>query len=377
MLYFDHAATTYTLPEVSRKMQKFSEESFGNPSSLHGFGMNAKLGMDRARTSLSDFLGCDPREIIFTSGGTESNNLIIKGVAEKNNYKGHIITSSIEHHSVTHSLEYLETKGIKVTYLPVDKYGMVELKDLQNAIQDDTILISIMYANNEIGTIQPIKKIAELASKNKIPFHTDAVQAMGSLPCNVNNLGVDALSCSAHKFYGPKGVGLLYLKRTLKITPQIHGGAQQRHMRAGTDNVPGIVGLTEALQIALTNQESENKRLCDMRDYIIKEIQNNISGAYLSGHPEKRLVNNVHFCFKNIENGALIMRLNNQGIAVASGSACTAGQAAISHVVQAINCAHDISKGALRISLGKYNTDKDIQILLRVLKEEISILRNM
>jgi len=371
MLYFDHAATTYMIPEVLEVYEKFAVDVFGNPSSSHIVGMKPKRSIDEAKEIVSGILNCDSEDLIFTSGGTESNNLVLKGIAEKNNFKGHIVTTAIEHHSVLHTCQYLEQRGLEVTYLEVDKDGKVDLASVKNALRDDTILVSIMYANNEIGTIQPISDISNLLKEKNIPFHTDAVQAGGALDCDVEKLGVDFLSLSAHKFYGPKGIGVLFIKDKSLIVTQIHGGAQQYGMRAGTYNVSGIMAFSEALRIAYKNLEKENERLISLRQFFLDIIMTRIPGIILSGHPDDRLPNNIHICFKNIDSNSLLLRLSNNGISVATGSACTSGNSESSHVIKALGLDECFQKGALRITLGKRNTKKDVEKLIDLLEQEI------
>lgn len=374
MLYFDHAATTYPLPAISKKYQEINKDVFGNASSLHSFGRKAKRKITIAQEMIADHLYCSPEEVYFTSGGTESNNLAIKGVCENHGFKGHIITSEIEHHCVLNSFQYVQNLGMEVTFLSVDKFGQTNLKDFKNAIKKDTVLVSIMYANNEIGTIQPISKMSEITKENNILLHTDAVQAGGSLDCSVQKLGVDLLTLSGHKFYGPKGVGILYKKNGLKLPSQMHGGEQQNHLRAGTYNTPGIVATAYAFDLAQKNKENENKRLMKMRDMLIKQISKECN-AKIVGHPTQRLVNNINVAFRNIDSNTLMMRLDNQGVAVSTGSACTSGNSDISHVIKALNLPTEYSKGVIRISLGKKNSMNDCRQLIKILKQEINAMR--
>lgn len=377
-IYLDHAATTYTKPEVLEEMLPYFTKAYGNPSSVHSFGREARRALDKARKRTAEALKADPVEIYFTSGGSEADNWAIKGVALANKNKGdHIITTSIEHPAVLDTCRYLEKEGFKVTYLPVDQYGMVSVKDVEKAITDKTILISVMMANNEIGTIQPIKEIGQIAKEHKVYFHTDAVQAIGSIPIDVNDLNVDLLSLSAHKFYGPNGVGALYIRKGVKIGPYIHGGAQERNKRAGTENLAGIIGLGKAIELAVKNMEKNNKKLIGMRDRLIKEIMSKVEYTRLNGHPEKRLPGNVNLSFEFIEGEALLLSLDLKGIAGSSGSACTSGSLDPSHVLLAIGLSHEIAHGSLRLTLGDDNTDQEIDYVIEVLPEIVNRLREM
>lgn len=377
-IYLDHAATTYTKPEVLEEMLPYFTKAYGNPSSVHSFGREARRALDKARKRTAEALKADPVEIYFTSGGSEADNWAIKGVALANKNKGdHIITTSIEHPAVLDTCRYLEKEGFKVTYLPVDQYGMVSVKDVEKAITDKTILISVMMANNEIGTIQPIKEIGQIAKEHKVYFHTDAVQAIGSIPIDVNDLNVDLLSLSAHKFYGPNGVGALYIRKGVKIGPYIHGGAQERNRRAGTENLAGIIGLGKAIELAVENMEKNNKKLIGMRDRLIKEIMSKVEYTRLNGHPEKRLPGNVNLSFEFIEGEALLLSLDLKGIAGSSGSACTSGSLDPSHVLLAIGLSHEIAHGSLRLTLGDDNTDQEIDYVIEVLPEIVNRLREM
>ncbi|HOB20090.1 MAG TPA: cysteine desulfurase NifS [Candidatus Atribacteria bacterium] len=377
-VYMDHAATTYTKPEVLEEMLPYFTEVFGNPSSVHGFGRQARRALDHARERTAKALNAQPSEIFFTAGGSESDNWAIKGTALANRDKGnHIITTSIEHHAVFDTCKFLEKNGFEVTYLPVDEYGMVSVEKLKEAITDRTILISVMFANNEIGTIQPIEEIGRIARERKIYFHTDAVQAVGNIPIDVEKLNIDMLSLSAHKFYGPKGVGALYIKRGVKILPYIHGGAQERNRRAGTENLPGIVGLGKAIELAVENMAAHNERLTAMRDRLIREILSRVEYSRLNGHPTKRLPGNVNFSFEFIEGEALLLSLDLKGIAGSSGSACTSGSLDPSHVLLAIGLPHEIAHGSLRLTLGDGNTDDDVDYVIEVLPEIVARLREM
>lgn len=377
-VYMDHAATTYTKPEVLEEMLPYFTEIFGNPSSVHGFGRQARRALDHARERTAKALNAQPSEIFFTAGGSESDNWAIKGTALANRDKGnHIVTTAIEHHAVFDTCKFLEKNGFEVTYLPVDEYGMVAVDQLKEAITDRTILISVMFANNEIGTIQPIEEIGRIARERKIYFHTDAVQAVGNVPIDVEKLNIDMLSLSAHKFYGPKGVGALYIKRGVKILPYIHGGAQERNRRAGTENLPGIVGLGKAIELAVENMADHNARLTSMRDRLIREILSRVEYSRLNGHPTKRLPGNANFSFEFIEGEALLLSLDLKGIAGSSGSACTSGSLDPSHVLLAIGLPHEIAHGSLRLTLGDDNTDEDIDYVIEVLPEIVTRLREM
>jgi cysteine desulfurase len=359
-IYMDHAATTPVKPEVVSAMEPYFTEYFGNPSSIHYAGQKAARAINEVRENVAELIGADiDREIIFTSGGTEANNLAIKGIAMALKDKGkHIITSKVEHHAVLETCEFLEDDlGFDVTYLPVDANGMVDPLEIKNAITDGTILISIMMANNEIGTIEPIKRIGEIAQKNNVYFHTDGVQAVGHIPVDVNKLNVDLLSLSAHKFNGPKGVGALYVRKGVKLTPQMSGGAQERNRRASTENVSGIVGLGKAAELAGKRMSEERNRLTELRDKLISGIEDNIDEIVLNGpRGEERLPNNVSFCFRHIEGESILLNLDMNGIAASSGSACTSGSLDPSHVLLSLGLSHEIAHGSLRLSLGINNT---------------------
>ena len=381
-VYLDHAATTPVHPKAVEAMLPYFTEKFGNASTIYKAGQEARKGLDEARDSIASILGCRPAEVVFTSGGTESDNAAIKGAAFALRDKGnHIITSSIEHHAVLHSCQYLEKFGFHVTYLPVDRYGVVDLAALDKAITDKTVLVTVMMANNEVGTVEPIAEIAKvIKSKGRgkdIVFHTDAVQCAGALDLDVSKLGVDMLSLSGHKFYGPKGVGILYLKRNVPFLPQASGGSQERNRRAGTENVAGIVGMAAALKIATGNMAANNRSCKELRDYLIEGIQKKIDHAHLTGHPTERLPNNVNFCFEFVEGEAILLNLDVAGIAASSGSACTSGSAEPSHVLKGMGVAAEISHGAIRFTLGAENTREDIDYVLSVLPVTIAKLRAM
>jgi cysteine desulfurase len=380
-IYMDHAATTPVKPEVVSAMEPYFTEYFGNPSSIHYAGQKAARAINEVRENVAELIGADnDREIIFTSGGTEANNLAIKGIAMALKDKGkHIITSKVEHHAVLETCEFLEDDlGFDVTYLPVDANGMVDPLEIKNAITDGTILISIMMANNEIGTIEPIKRIGEIAQKNNVYFHTDGVQAVGHIPVDVNKLNVDLLSLSAHKFNGPKGVGALYVRKGVKLTPQMSGGAQERNRRASTENVSGIVGLGKAAELAGKRMSEERNRLTELRDKLISGIEDNIDEIVLNGpRGEERLPNNVSFCFRHIEGESILLNLDMNGIAASSGSACTSGSLDPSHVLLSLGLSHEIAHGSLRLSLGINNTEEEVDYILEVLPNIIQKLRKM
>lgn len=377
-IYLDYAATTPTDPEVLKAMEPYFFEKFGNPSSIHGFGQEAKKAIESSRKILAEFIGAKPEEIVFTSGGTESNNFAVKGVAYANEKKGnHIITSAIEHHAVSEPCKFLEKHGFKVTYIGVDKNGIVNPEDIRKSITDKTILISIMHANNEIGSIQPIKEIGKIAREKEILFHTDAVQAVGHIPVNVNDLEVDLLSLSAHKFYGPKGVGALYIRKGTKIEKFFHGGDQESKRRGSTHNTPGIVGLGRAIEICSTRMSVEIEQQKKMRDKIINELKNKIPEIQLNGHPTQRLPNNVNYSIKYIEGESILLNLDMMGIACSTGSACTSSSLEPSHVLLATGLSHDLAHGSLRITLGRWTTEQDVDYLLENLPGVIDKLRKM
>lgn len=377
-VYFDHSATTPVDPEVAKLMMEYMVDKFGNPSSIHGFGREARKAVDEAREKVAALIGATSNEIFFTSGGTESDNLALKGVAYANKKKGnHIITSSIEHHAILHTCEYLEKQGFTVTYLPVDEHGMVRIDDVKNAITDKTILISVMFANNEVGTIQPIKEIGQLAREKGIYFHTDAVQATGNYPIDVTELNIDLLTMSGHKFYGPKGIGALYIRRGVRVEEIQHGGAHERNMRAGTENVPGIVGLGKAAEIAKNEMEQRIAHVKTLRDKIIEQVTQKIPHVKLNGHPTMRMPGSVNFSFHFVEGESLLLNLDLKGIGASSGSACTSGSLDPSHVLLAMGLTHEVAHGSLRLTLGRGNTDADVDYLLEVLPEIIERLRSM
>lgn len=377
-VYLDNAATTPVKKQVLDEMLPFFTEKYGNPSSIYRLGQETRNAIDEVREKIAKVINAKPRDIYFTAGGSEADNWAIKGVAYANRDKGnHIITSKIEHHAVLHTCEYLGKNGFEVTYLDVDENGVVDIEQLKNSITDKTILISIMFANNEIGTIQPIAEIGKIASENKIYFHTDAVQAMGNINIDVEELNIDLLSMSAHKIYGPKGVGALYIKQGVKIHPYMHGGAQERNRRAGTENIPGIIGFGKAIELAYETLDEHNERLTKLRDKLIKDIKDNISYVRLNGHPEKRLPGNVNFSFEFIEGESLLLSLDMLGISASSGSACTSGSLDPSHVLLAIGLPHEIAHGSLRLTLGDFNTEEDVDYVVENLVKIVDRLRQM
>lgn len=376
-IYMDNSATTPVRKEVVEEMLPYMTENFGNPSSIYEIGKISKHAIDKARKKVADALGSEENEIYFTSGGTESDNWAIKGIAFANRSKGkHIITSSIEHHAVLHTCAWLEGQGFEVTYLPVDKYGIVSPEEVKKAIRDDTILISIMLANNEIGTIQPVEEIGKIAKESRIYFHTDAVQAIGHVPIDVNKMNIDLLSLSGHKFEGPKGCGALYIQKGTKIDTFLHGGAQERKRRAGTENVPAIVGLGKAIELATAEIEESNKTLLELRGRLVKGLLK-IPKAHLNGHPTKRLANNVNITFEYIEGESLLLLLNAKGIFASTGSACNSFSLEPSHVLTACGVPHEIVHGSLRLSLGRMNSEQDVDRVLEAVPEIVQKLRNM
>jgi cysteine desulfurase len=375
-IYLDYAATTPVHPEVIKAMLPYFSDAFGNPSSLYSYGLEARQAIEAARNKVAESIGAKNEEIVFTGGGSEADNSAIKGVADANGRMGnHIITSVIEHHAVLVTFKFLEKRGFKVTYLPVDKYGLVDPESVRKAITDKTILISIMHANNEIGTIQPIGEIGKIARKAKIYFHTDAVQTVGHIPVNVNELKVDMLSFSAHKLYGPKGVGVLYIRKGTKVTSLIHGGEQEQGRRAGTENVPGIVGLGKAIELAGLDIANETARLITLRNVLIKGILEKIEHSRLNGHPEQRLPNNVNVSVDFIEGESTCLNLDLEGICISTGSACSSSDAEPSHVLLAIGLSHEQARSSLRFTMGRLTTAEDIERVLEVLPRTVARLR--
>lgn len=377
-IYVDHSATTPMKREVLESMLPYFTEHFGNASSIYAEGREAKKAVNLAREKVAKAIGADVKEIYFTGSGSEADNWAIRGVAHANRAKGnHIITSAVEHHAVLHTCKDLEKEGFEVTYLPVDKYGMVSPEDVKNAITDKTILITIMTANNEIGTIMPVAEIGAIAKKAKIPFHTDAVQAIGMLDIDVNKMNIDLLSLTGHKFYGPKGSGALFVRNGIKIAPFITGGAQERNKRAGTENVPAIVGLGTAIELATKDIAAHTEKLSAMRDRFIKRVLDEIPYTRLNGHPTMRMASNVNISFEFIEGESLLLMLDMQGISASSGSACTSGSLDPSHVLLAIGLKHEVAHGSLRVTFGDDNTPEDVDTIVDALVKIVSRLREM
>ena len=378
LIYLDHAATTAVHSDVLKEMLPYFTDKFGNPSSVYGFAANNKNKLTEARETIAGALGAKPEEIYFTAGGSESDNWALKCTAEAYGiHGGHIITTKIEHHAILHTCKYLENRGYDVTYLDVDENGLIDLNTLEAAIRPDTFLISIMFANNEIGTIEPVKEIGEIAHRHGILFHTDAVQAYGQIPIRVDEMNIDMLSASGHKFNGPKGIGFLYIKKGLKLKSFIHGGQQERGRRAGTENVPGIVGIAKACEIAMTEMEERMKKETELRDYLIERILKEIPYTRLNGHSRKRLPNNVNISFQFVEGESILIMLDMAGICASSGSACTSGSVDPSHVLLAIGLPHEIAHGSLRLTLGYENTKEEMDTVVDNLKRIITNLRNM
>jgi cysteine desulfurase len=373
-VYMDHSATTAVDPTVTEAMLPYFSEKYGNPSSLYTIGRQARKAIEESRQKVADLIGAKKEEIIFTGSGTESDNLAIKGIALRNRKKGdHIITSSIEHHAVLYTCKYLEKNGFRVTYLPVNKEGIVNPEDVEKAINPQTILITVMHANNEIGTIQPIEEIGRIAIEKNIPFHTDAVQTAGKIPVNVDALGVSLLTISAHKIYGPKGVGALYLRKGTSVEPQLHGGGHERNIRSSTENVPGIVGFGKACELACERLPDEEK-IAGLRDSLIKGVLE-IKDSYLNGHPTKRLPGNANFRFSYIEGESMILNLDMKGVAASTGSACSSTSLEPSHVLMAIGLKAEDAHGSLRLTLGRGNTPGDVDYVISVLPDIVNKLR--
>ncbi|MGD0780348.1 MAG: cysteine desulfurase NifS [Dehalococcoidales bacterium] len=377
-IYLDYAATTPVHSDVLQAMLPYFTDAFGNPSSIHSFGQEAREAIEKARANVAGLIGASDEEIVFTSGGTEADNFALQGVCYANESKGnHIITTAIEHHAVLETCKFLEKSGFKVTYLPVDKYGIVDPADVKKAITPKTILISVMHANNEIGTIQPVAEIGKIAHEAGVYFHTDAVQTVGHIPVDVNELGVDLLSISAHKLYGPKGVGALYIRKGTKISAFIHGGGQEKGRRSGTENTPGIVGFGAAAAIARREMDEEAMRLTGLRDKFIAGLQQHIDHITLNGHPIKRLPNNVNISVSFIEGESMLLNLDMQGIAASTGSACSSGSLEPSHVLLATGCSHEQAHGSLRFTLGKWTTEDEIEQVITALTSIVANLRAM
>lgn len=378
MIYLDNSATTPLNEEVLKEMEPYFCEYFGNPSTLYSLGQKSKEALEEARKRVADAINAKPEEIIFTSGGSESDNLAIKGIAFKNQDKGkHIITSEIEHPAVKETLVFLESIGFEVTYLPVYGDGIIKIEDLKKSIRDDTILITVMHANNEIGTIQPIAEIGKIAKEKGIIFHTDAVQTFGKIPVDVEELGVDLLSLSSHKIYGPKGVGALYIRKNTRLVPQIHGGGQERGLRSGTENIPGIVGFGKAAEMASENQKKDYDYLIQIRDGIIDKVLEEIPASYLNGDREKRLPNIVNFRFSAIEGESLILLLDAKGINSSTGSACSSKNLKASPILKALGLEDVDVHGSLRLSLGLENSIEDVDVVVEAIKESVETLRKM
>lgn len=377
-VYMDYAATTFVKPEVLDAMLPYFTEKFGNPSSFYEVSRITSKAIDEARAKVAKALNCEPSEIYFTGGGSEADNWAIKGIASAHKNKGnHIITTKIEHHAVLHTCEYLEKLGFEITYLDVDSEGFINLEDLKNAITDKTILVSIMFANNEIGTIQPIKEIGQICKERGVYFHTDAVQAVGNVPIDVKNMNIDMLSLAGHKIYGPKGIGVLYIRKGIRIHNLIHGGGQERGRRAGTENIAGIIGISKAIELATENLPEHMAKLTKLRDKLIDGLLK-IPYSRLNGpRGDKRLPGNANICFKYIEGESILLSLDFEGVAASSGSACTSGSLDPSHVLLAIGLPHEIAHGSLRLTMGDYTTEEDVDYVLEVLPPIIQRLRNM
>ena len=377
-VYLDYAATTPTRPEVMQAMAPYFTEAFGNPSSIYSYGQEAKGAVEQARTRVASLIGARDEEIVFTSGGTEADNAALQGVVLANESKGnHIITSSIEHHAVLETCQFLEKRGLKITYLKVDKYGLVDPDDVRKAITNKTILISVMHANNEVGTIEPISEIGKVAKEAGVYFHTDAVQTTGHIPVDVNELGVDLLSISAHKLYGPKGIGALYIRKGTRLTPFMHGGGQERQRRAGTENVPSIVGIGRAAELARKELDEEAERLTNLRNRLIRGLPELIDHIHLNGHPTKRLPNNVSISVDYVEGESMLLNLDLEGICVSTGSACSSGSLEPSHVLLACGLLHEQAHGSLRFTLGKWTEEGDVDRVLNALPGIVTKLRAM
>lgn len=378
MIYLDNAATTKTAPEVVDAMLPYFSEYYGNASTIYSLGAESKKAMDHACQTIADSLGAKPEEIYFTAGGSESDNWALKATAEAYASKGkHIITTKIEHHAILHTCEYLEKRGFEITYLNVDRDGLISLDELKAAIRPDTILISVMFANNEIGTIEPIAEIGEIAKEHGVLFHTDAVQAYAQVPIHVDEMHIDMLSASGHKLNGPKGIGFLYIRKGAKIRSFVHGGAQERSRRAGTENIPGIVGLGAAVERAMRIMDSKTRKEIELRDYLIGRLENEIPHCWLNGHRTKRLPNNINFSFLFIEGESMLIMLDMKGICASSGSACTSGSLDPSHVLLAIGLKHEEAHGSLRLTLSEDSTKEEMDIVAEEVKKIVQRLRDM
>lgn len=377
-VYFDHSATTPVDPKVVEAMLPFLSEKFGNPSSIHSFGREVKVALEEAREMVAEFCHTRAADIYFTSGGTESDNMAIKGIAYELKTKGkHIITSQVEHHAVLHTCEFLEKEGFEITYLRPDKYGMIHPESVAEAIRKDTILISIMHANNEVGTISPLEQIGSIARNSGVLFHTDVVQTFGKIPLDLSELPVDLMSASAHKIYGPKGVGLLYIRKGVKLIPMAHGGGHERNRRPGTENIPGIIGLAKAVELRKDRMKDENEFVKGLRDLFYEKITKAIPRLILNGHPDERLAGHLNLSFVGIEGEALLLSLDLKGVAASSGSACTSGSLDPSHVLAAMGLKPEIARASIRFTLGKDNTEEDVDYAVRILPEIVQRLRSM
>lgn len=377
-IYLDHNATTPVHPEVLEEMLPYFKDKFGNPSSIHGFGREAKVALEEAREKVAQLLDVSSSEIFFTAGGTESDNLAVKGTAFANRNKGlHIITSRIEHHAVLESCKFLEKEGFTITYLPVDSKGVVDPEDLRKAIRDDTILVSIMYVNNEVGSIQPLEVISPLVKDKGIYLHTDAVQALGKIPIDMRKLNVDMLSLSGHKIYGPKGIGAIYIRKGVRITPWSHGGHHERSRRAGTENIPGIIGFAKAAEVAFRELDDQNRHLKNLTETFYRKLVETVPDVILNGDLNSRAVNTLNLSFKGVEGESIILSLDLKGVAVASGSACTSGTLEPSHVLSAMGIAPEIAQGAIRFSFGRNNTIEDVEYVTSIIPEIVNRLRSM
>lgn len=377
-VYLDHAATTPVAARVREAMLPYLERKFGNPSSIHAFGREAAEAVEQGRQAVALLLGAQPEEIFFTSGGSESDTMALFGVFHARQDRGnHVITTTIEHHAVLHACQALEKRGARVTYLPVDRHGLVSADQVAQALRDDTILVSVMHANNEIGTIEPIAEIGRVCRERGVLFHTDAVQTVGHIPINLAQMSVDLLSLSAHKFYGPKGVGALYKRKGVRIAPLIYGGGHERGLRSGTENVPGIAGLGAAARLALEELSRESPRQAALRDRLLDGIEQSIPDVIRTGHPTQRLPNNASLCIRYVEGESILLNLDLAGIAASSGSACTSGSLEASHVLLAIGLEHDVAHGSLRLTLGRDTTEADVEYVLQTLPPIIARLREM
>lgn len=374
-IYLDYAATTPTDPRVLEAMRPYFTEIFGNPSSVHVFGQEARAAVDQARRTIAGALGCQPQEVVFTSGATEADNWAVVGVALAHEERGrHLVVSSVEHRAVLEPARWLAQRGWEVTFLPVDRYGRVDPEDVRRALRPDTVLVSVMHANNEVGTLQPVAEVARVARERGALVHTDATQTLGALPVRVEELGVDLLSASAHKRYGPKGVGLLYVRRGTRIVPWLWGGSHERGRRAGTENVPAIVGFARAVELALAEREAEQVRLAALRDRLVAGLLE-VEGTVLTGHPTERLANNAHLCFSGVDSESLLLALDLRGLAASSGSACTAGSLEPSHVLQAMGIPPELAAGALRLTVGRWTTEVEVDTAVAWIREAVEELR--